>query len=60
MDKELCQKGEGTLHRKPEARILHSRATDPEDITNEKILSIQTAQEIDGDDPNHPLQPSER
>ncbi|XP_068516536.1 1-acylglycerol-3-phosphate O-acyltransferase PNPLA3-like [Anas acuta] len=60
LDKELCQKGEGTLHRKPEARILHSRATDPEDITKEKILSIQTAQEIDGEDPNHPLQPSER
>ncbi|XP_035203085.1 patatin-like phospholipase domain-containing protein 1 isoform X1 [Oxyura jamaicensis] len=60
LDKELCQKGEGTLHRKLEARILHSRATDTEDITKENILGIQAAHEVEEEDPQHPLQPPER
>lgn len=52
---ESCQKGEEPLHGKPEARVLHSRATDPEDVTEEKPGTIQAADEVEEEAPHHLL-----
>ncbi|KAM6333146.1 omega-hydroxyceramide transacylase [Alca torda] len=50
---ESCQKGEGTLHCKPETRVLHYRATDPEDVTEESPGTIRAADEEEA--PHHLL-----
>ncbi|XP_009999692.1 PREDICTED: patatin-like phospholipase domain-containing protein 1 [Chaetura pelagica] len=59
---ELYQKGEETLKLKLEARVLHSRSTDPEDVTAENPGTIWAADEEEA--PQHllhqqkgPLQP---
>lgn len=52
---ESCQKGEGTLHWKPETRVLHSRATDPEDVTKENPGTVQAADEAEEEAPHHLL-----
>lgn len=50
---ESCQKGEGTLHCKPETRVLRYRATDPEDVTEENQGTIRAADEEEA--PHHLL-----
>lgn len=52
---ESCQKGEGTLHQKPETRVLRSRITEPEDVTEEKPGTIQAADEVEEEAPRHLL-----
>lgn len=52
---DSCRKGEGTLHRKPETRILRCRATSPEDVTEENPGTIQTAGEVERGAPHHLL-----
>uniref|UniRef100_A0A8C9EPB8 PNPLA domain-containing protein n=1 Tax=Pavo cristatus TaxID=9049 RepID=A0A8C9EPB8_PAVCR len=60
LHKELCQKGEGTLHRMPATGVPCSRATDSQDITKENAASICAADELEEGDTLHLLQPSER
>ncbi|XP_074972062.1 omega-hydroxyceramide transacylase-like, partial [Phalacrocorax aristotelis] len=55
LSNKSLQKGEGTLNRKPETRILHSRATDPEDVTKENAGTIQAAGEVEEEDLHHLL-----
>ncbi|XP_052554437.1 omega-hydroxyceramide transacylase-like isoform X2 [Tympanuchus pallidicinctus] len=50
LHKESCQKGEGTLHRKPGTGVPCSRATDSQDITKENAASICSAGELEEED----------
>ncbi|XP_065554264.1 omega-hydroxyceramide transacylase-like [Lathamus discolor] len=50
---ESCQKGEETLHWKPGTRVLHSRATDPEDDTEESPGTSRAADEVEEEGPHH-------
>ncbi|XP_042689600.1 uncharacterized protein LOC122168382 isoform X2 [Centrocercus urophasianus] len=50
LHKESCQKGEGTLHRKPGTGAPCSRATDSQDITKENTASICSADELEEED----------
>lgn len=52
---DSCRKGEGTLHRKPEAGILHCRAPSPEDVTKENAGTIQAAGEVEEEAPRRLL-----
>ena len=52
---ESCLKGEGTLFWKPETRVLGSRATHPEDVTEENPGTIQAADEVEEEAPHHLL-----
>uniref|UniRef100_A0A8C4V3D9 Uncharacterized protein n=1 Tax=Falco tinnunculus TaxID=100819 RepID=A0A8C4V3D9_FALTI len=52
---ESCQKGERTLHWKPETRLLCSRATDLEDVTEENPGTIRAADEVEEEVPHHLL-----
>lgn len=56
---ESSQKGEGTLHWKPETRVLPSRATYPEDVTEENPGTIQAADEVEEEAPHHLLRHKE-
>ncbi|XP_055584266.1 omega-hydroxyceramide transacylase-like isoform X2 [Falco cherrug] len=52
---ESCQKGERTLRWKPETRLLCSRATDLEDVTEENPGTIRAADEVEEEVPHHLL-----